>query len=104
MGKSHHAATIQVVTPERFNPGSTPKSSGFPLKACGNDGLQECHNGTPNRIFEGAAEDVEKKFDIRNFRLCVLSASAVILDFEFSLRLSRASLWTPSGLPRGNLF
>jgi len=32
----------EFVTPERFNRGSSPNiPSGFPLKACGNDGLQE---------------------------------------------------------------
>lgn len=42
---SVYVAPIQVVTPECLNRASIPKCSGFPLKACGNDGLQERHIG-----------------------------------------------------------
>ncbi len=49
MGKSRHAATMQVVTPERLNRGSSPKCTGFPLKACGNDGPQKRRNATPKK-------------------------------------------------------
>jgi hypothetical protein len=34
-------ATPKAVTPECFNRGSSLNSAGFPLKACGNDGLRE---------------------------------------------------------------
>ncbi len=54
MGKSHYTATSKIVTPERFNRGASPKCSGFPLRARGNDGPPERHDGTPDRIFEGA--------------------------------------------------
>ena len=50
---SLYAAFTQVATLEYFNRGSSPKCSGFPLKACGNDGPRERHARTPNRIFEG---------------------------------------------------
>ena len=49
--------------------GPVRNSSGFPLKACGNDGLYECHLATPAPIFKGGIEGAEWRkisdFEIR---------------------------------------
>jgi hypothetical protein len=44
--------SLRLVTPERLNRGSSPKCPGFPLRACGNDGLEKRHPQYTSAIFE----------------------------------------------------
>jgi hypothetical protein len=60
----------QVVTPECFNRGPVRNSPGFPLKACGDDGLWQCYQPPlRSKLREIDPKEIKGSRHGRKFRL-----------------------------------